>query len=129
MVPYQQGGGNAAERTQVMTNPRGDTMHLTAGMRVRDGELWAEECLRSLSSFVDDIVILDDGSTDRTVEICRSFDKVRHLPRWPRSFCHEAIARNVVLAMAGRRGNARARVEYYDGRRRPGARRTGRGRK
>ena len=77
-------------------------MHLTAGMRVKDGELWAEECLRSLGGFVDDIVILDDGSTDRTVEICRSFDKVRHLLRWPKSFFHEGIDRNVVPASGGR---------------------------
>ena len=42
-------------------------MHLTAGIRVKDGELWAEECLRSLRGFLDDIVILDDGSTDRAV--------------------------------------------------------------
>ena len=73
-------------------------MNLTGGIRVKDGELWAEQCLRSLSGFVDDIVILDDGSTDRTVEICRSFDKVRHLLRWPKSFFHEGIDRNVVLA-------------------------------
>ena len=78
-------------------------MHLTAGIRVKDGELWAEECLRSLSGFVDDIVILDDGSTDRTVEICRSFDKVRHLLRWPKSFFHEGIDRNVALAGRGHR--------------------------
>ena len=38
-------------------------MKLTAGIQVKDGELWAEECLRSLSGFVDDIVILADESS------------------------------------------------------------------
>jgi glycosyltransferase involved in cell wall biosynthesis len=75
-------------------------MKLTAGIRVKNGEPWAEECLASLSRFVDAIVILDDGSTDNTVQICRSFGKVQHLLRWPKSFFHEGIDRNVVLAMA-----------------------------
>jgi len=74
-------------------------MKLTAGIRVKDGELWAEECLSSLSRFVDVIVILDDGSTDDTVEICRSFEKVEHLLPWPKGFFHEGMDRNVVLAM------------------------------
>ena len=46
-----------------------DTMHLTAGIRVKDGELWAEEGLRSPSGFVDDIVIPDDGAHNRTVKV------------------------------------------------------------
>ena len=74
-------------------------MKLTAGIRVKNGELWAQECLSSLSDFVDEICILDDGSTDDTVDICRSFDRVTHLLRWEKSFFHEGIDRNVVLAM------------------------------
>ena len=74
-------------------------MKLTAGIRVKNGELWAEECLSSLSRIADEICILDDGSQDRTVEICRSFEAVTHLLRWEKSFFHEGIDRNVVLAM------------------------------
>ena len=48
-----------------MTARRANTIELPAGIRAKDGELWAEGCLRSLSGFVDDIMVLDDGSTDR----------------------------------------------------------------
>jgi glycosyltransferase involved in cell wall biosynthesis len=72
---------------------------LTAGIRVKNGERFAEECLRDLSQYVDEIVILDDGSTDRTIEICRSFPKVTNVVRWEKDFFHEGIDRNVVLAL------------------------------
>jgi len=73
---------------------------ITAGIRVKDAERHAAECLSGLSELVDEIVILDDGSTDRTVEICRQFPKVTHLLSWPKSFFHEGLDRNAVLAMA-----------------------------
>ncbi len=72
---------------------------LTAGIRVKNGERYAEECLRDLSDYVDEIVILDDGSTDRTVDLCRSFKKVKQVIRWGKNFFHEGIDRNVVLAL------------------------------
>jgi glycogen(starch) synthase len=75
-------------------------LKLTAGIRVKNGERYAEECLHDLSAYVDEIVILDDGSTDRTADICRSFPKVTQYVRWEKSFFHEGIDRNVVLALA-----------------------------
>ena len=72
---------------------------LTAGIRVKNGERYAEECLRDLSEYVDEIVVLDDGSTDRTIEILRSFPKVTSVVRWEKSFFHEGIDRNVVIAL------------------------------
>lgn len=44
--------------------------------------VWNEErgflrkCLKDLSEYVDEIVILDDASTDGTVKLCKSFSKV-----------------------------------------------------
>jgi SAM-dependent methyltransferase len=47
-------------------------------LRIRNEERWIASCLASVSDIVDHIVILDDASTDRTPEICRSFPKVVH---------------------------------------------------
>ncbi|MBM7553172.1 glycosyltransferase [Thalassobacillus pellis] len=53
---------------------------LTAIMQVRNEEnRYLEEVLGDISVYVDDIVIIDDASTDRTVEICRSFPKVKEV--------------------------------------------------
>jgi glycosyltransferase involved in cell wall biosynthesis len=43
---------------------------------VKDGEKYIEECLQSLASF-DEVLLLDTGSTDRTMEIARCFQNVR----------------------------------------------------
>jgi hypothetical protein len=98
-----------AERTEAVCGsahrnapsaPSPSRLKLTAGIRVKNGERFAEECLRDLSEYVDEIVILDDGSTDKTIEICRSFPKVTSVVRWEKDFFHEGIDRNVVLALA-----------------------------
>lgn len=81
------------------TPPSARRPKLTAGIRVKDGERYAEECLKDLSEYVDEIVVLDDGSTDRTVDICKSFRKVTNIVRWEKDFFHEGIDRNVVLAL------------------------------
>lgn len=43
---------------------------------VKDGEKYIGECLQSLASF-DEVLLLDTGSTDRTMEIARRFQNVR----------------------------------------------------
>lgn len=55
---------------------------LTAIMQVRNEQgRYLEAVLSELSGFVDELVIVDDASTDGTYELCRSFDKVVKLVR------------------------------------------------
>ena len=49
---------------------------ISVAIIVKDGEKYIEECLQSLASF-DDVLLLDTGSTDRTMEIAHRFQNVR----------------------------------------------------
>ncbi|HEX9060082.1 MAG TPA: glycosyltransferase family 2 protein, partial [Clostridia bacterium] len=42
-------------------------------MIVKDEEKYIDGCLKSVKDFVDEMIIVDTGSTDRTIEICKSF--------------------------------------------------------
>jgi glycosyltransferase involved in cell wall biosynthesis len=67
---------------------------LGAVLIVRNEERYLEECLRSLTAVVDEIVVYDTGSTDQSVEIARHYaDSVASGP-WNDSF---ADARNRAL--------------------------------
>ncbi|WGL51906.1 glycosyltransferase family 2 protein [Nocardioides sp. BP30] len=46
---------------------------ISVAMIVRDEEAVLDRCLASLQGVVDEIVVIDTGSTDRTVEIARSY--------------------------------------------------------
>lgn len=52
-------------------------MLLTIGMMVKNEEKYLERCLQALSPIVDvldaELVIVDTGSEDRTVEIARKY--------------------------------------------------------
>ena len=49
---------------------------ISVAIIVKDGETYIEECLQSLASF-DEVLLLDTGSTDRTMEMARRFQNVR----------------------------------------------------
>lgn len=67
---------------------------LSASMIVRNEERYLEGCLESIKDVVGETVIVDTGSTDRTVEIARSYGaRVYEFP-WNGSF---ADARNEAL--------------------------------
>jgi len=51
-------------------------MKLIAGITTKNEEWIIGKTLSVLSKFCDKIVVLDDNSTDKTEEICRSFNKV-----------------------------------------------------
>lgn len=70
---------------------------LTLCMIAKNEEMFIADCLASVSGLVDEIILVDTGSTDRTVEIAESFGaKVFHSP-WQGDF---AAARNASLAQA-----------------------------
>jgi len=66
-------------------------------MIVRDEERHLEACLQSIGDVVDEIVIVDTGSTDRTVEIARAFGARVHVHPWNANF---AEPRNISLELA-----------------------------
>lgn len=67
---------------------------VTLAMIVRDESEHIAECLESMKDHVDEIVIIDTGSKDNTIEICQSFGaKVFQYP-WQDSF---SVARNQAI--------------------------------
>ncbi len=66
-------------------------------MIVKDEESFLEQCLRSAAACVDEMVIVDTGSTDRTVEIARTHGATVHHFKWCDDF---AAARNFALTHA-----------------------------
>ena len=69
-------------------------------MIVKNEERFLRECLASVSAVVDEINIVDTGSTDRTVEIAREFGANVIFREWRNDF---SWARNQALEMATKR--------------------------
>ncbi len=53
-----------------------DLPNIVAMYRIKNEEKWIKKSLESVLDICSEAVILDDGSTDKTLEICQSFDKV-----------------------------------------------------
>ncbi len=74
--------------------PQQQQLSLGLAMIVKDEGLLLRQCLESAQAFVDEIVIVDTGSTDQTLEIAQDFGaKISHF-EWNGSF---ADARNAAL--------------------------------
>lgn len=70
---------------------------LSACMIVKNEEKFLAQCLTSIKDAVDEIIIVDTGSTDKTIEIAQSFHaEIYHHP-WKNSF---SDARNHSLSYA-----------------------------
>lgn len=82
----------AAARAQVTPDQR-----LSLCMIVKDEEEMLPRCLEAVAPAVDEIVIVDTGSTDRTIEIARSFGARVIEHTWTGDFSE---ARNISLEAA-----------------------------
>ena len=63
----------------------------------KDEEDFIERCLRSVLPIASELVIVDTGSTDGTIEICKTFGTAPHSYKWNNHF---AEARNYGLSKA-----------------------------
>ena len=72
-------------------------MLLSACLIVKNEELTLEKCLSSLKDIVDEIIVVDTGSTDKTVEIAERFTSNIYFYEWDNNF---ANARNESLRHA-----------------------------
>lgn len=70
-------------------------MSVSLCMIVRDEAATLADCLESVRGVVDEIVVLDTGSRDRTVEIAQEAGAKVHFLEWSNDF---AAARNVALS-------------------------------
>ena len=68
-----------------------DEAKITLCMIVKNEERVLDACLESAKQFFHKIVIIDTGSTDRTIEIAKSHGAEVHEMEWPMSF---SVARN-----------------------------------
>jgi glycosyltransferase involved in cell wall biosynthesis len=71
--------------------------HLSLCMIVKNEEECISRCLNSVKDVVDEIIIVDTGSTDRTIEICQSYQAQIEKFEWNGSF---ADARNYSIKKA-----------------------------
>jgi len=73
------------------------TTGITLCMIVKNEERWIEGCLKSVKSIVDDIIIVDTGSTDATISLAKPFNPTIFNYTWRNDF---SDARNIGLNAA-----------------------------
>jgi len=84
-------------------NDKMKTPFIVAMYRVKNEERWIEKSLKYTSEVCKEIVILDDGSTDDTMKICKKFSKVVDIFHQEDMQLDETRDRNFLLKMALKR--------------------------
>ncbi|MFQ3588606.1 MAG: tetratricopeptide repeat protein [Fimbriimonadaceae bacterium] len=87
----------ARVRRFVPDPPEGIGITISACLIVKNEEKHLERCLKSIHKHVDEIVVVDTGSTDRTIEIAERFGAKIGTFAWINDF---AAARNESLRLA-----------------------------
>ncbi|MFH2043932.1 MAG: glycosyltransferase [Pseudomonadota bacterium] len=70
---------------------------ITCCMIVKNEEVFLDQCLKSICDYVDEIIIVDTGSTDGTVDIARKYTEKIYFHPWEGSF---SKARNQAMGYA-----------------------------
>ena len=73
-------------------------MRLIAILRIKNGLPFVEECLSKLSELVDEIIVLDNGSTNSTLDIYKKFKKIVTI-LFTKNY-HESRDQNMLLRAA-----------------------------
>ena len=80
-----------------------DMPKIVAMFRLQNEERWIEKSLKHASSICEEIVVLDDGSTDDTVKICKSFENVVDIHQQNGVPFDDSRDKNTLLKMALKR--------------------------
>lgn len=76
---------------------------IVAMYRVKNEARWIEKSLKSASEICQEIVVLDDGSTDETIKICENFSSVVEIHKQSNLPFDETRDKNILLQMATKR--------------------------
>jgi len=76
---------------------------IIAVYRLKNEARWIKKSLESIMDICSEVIILDNGSTDDTQKICKSFSKVVDVIEQPNLHFDEARDRNTLLQAALRR--------------------------
>jgi glycosyltransferase involved in cell wall biosynthesis len=79
------------------STPKSQKLRISACLIVKNEELFLSQCLESIKNCVDEIIIVDTGSIDSTLEIARRYTDRVYLHLWEDNF---SIARNHALSYA-----------------------------
>jgi hypothetical protein len=78
-------------------DPRAEKTSISLCMIVRDEQAFLGPCLNSVKNLVDEIIVVDTGSKDRSADIATIYGAQVHHERWQDNF---ALARNISLEKA-----------------------------